>query len=135
MQVFQLLKSICPYERKNAVYIVFIDLENLYDSANREALWQVLGMYDVGGKLLIGIKSMYIDSSACVRVNGGESEWFRIDSGVRQGCIMSPWLFNIYMDRVIKEIKMGMGRRGEGGDCLASFMQITLFYVVRQSRT
>ena len=33
---------------------------------------------------------------------GGESEWFRIDSGVRQGCIISPWLFNVYMDRMMK---------------------------------
>ena len=40
-------------------------------------------MYDVGGKLLIGVKSMYVDSSACARVKGGESERFRIDSGVR----------------------------------------------------
>ena len=36
------------------------------------------------GKLLSGIKSMYVDSSACVRVKGSESEQFRIDSGVRQ---------------------------------------------------
>ena len=61
-------------------------------------------MHDVGGKLFSGIKSMYADSSACVRVKGGESERFRIDSGVRQGCIMSPWLFNVYMDGVMKEV-------------------------------
>ena len=54
-------------------------------------------MYDVGDKLLSGIKSMYVDISACVRVKRGESEQFRIDSGIRQGCIMSPWLFNIYI--------------------------------------
>ena len=54
---------------------------------------------------------MYVDSSACVRVKGVESERFRVDSGVRQGCIMSPWLFNVYMDGVMKEVKMGMGRR------------------------
>ena len=61
----------------------FIDLEKVYDRVNREALWQVLRMYDVGeeGKLLSGIKSMYGDSSACVRVKWSESEWFRIDSG------------------------------------------------------
>ena len=35
-----------------------------------------------------------------------------IYNGVRQGCIMSPWLFNVYMDGVMKEVKMGMGRRG-----------------------
>ena len=65
-------------------------------------------MYDVGGKLLIGIKSMYVDSSACVRVKWSESERFRIDSGVRQGCIMSPSLFNVYMDGVMKEVKVRM---------------------------
>ena len=49
--------------------------------------------------------------SACVRVKGGECEWFMIDSGVRHGCIMSPWLFNVYMDGVIKKVKMEMERR------------------------
>ena len=55
-------------------------------------------MYDVGGKLLNGIKSIYVNSLACVRVKGGESEGSRINSCVRQGCIMSPWLFNVYME-------------------------------------
>ena len=53
------------------------------------------------------IKSIYVDILACVRVKGGEKECFRIDSGVRQGCIMSPCLFNIYMDSVSDE-----GNRG-----------------------
>ena len=66
------------HERKNVVYVGFIDLEKPYDWVNREPLWQVLGMYDLGCKLLSGIKSMYVDSSANVRVKGGESELFRI---------------------------------------------------------
>ena len=41
-----------------------------------------------------------------------ESEQFRINTGVRKGCIMSSWLFNVYKDGVMKEVKMGMGRRG-----------------------
>ena len=65
-----------------------------------------------GDKLLIGSKSIYVDSSASVRVKGGGSERFRIDKGVRQGFIMSTWLFNVNMDGVMKEVKMGMGRRG-----------------------
>ena len=48
----------------------FIDLEKGYDRVNREALWQVLRFHDVGDKLLSGIKSMYFDSLACVRVKG-----------------------------------------------------------------
>ena len=80
----------------------FIDLEKTYGKVNRETFSQVLKMYDMGSKLLSGIKSMYIDSSACVRVKGGESEQFRIDSEVRQGCIISLWPFNVYMDGVMK---------------------------------
>ena len=62
----------------------------------------------MGGKLL----SMYVDSLAGVREKGGESDWFRVDSGVRQGRIMSPWLFNVFMDAVMKGVKIGMGRKG-----------------------
>ena len=82
-------------KRKNAVYVGVIDLEKAY---NREVLWQVLRMYDGGCKIWSGIKSLYVDSSACARIKGGESEQFRIDSGVKQGCIMSLWLFNVYME-------------------------------------
>ena len=46
----------------------------------------------MGGKLLNGIKGMYFDNSACVRVKGGEGERFKRDSGVRQVCIISTWL-------------------------------------------
>ena len=75
------------------MYLGFIGLEKAYDRVNREDLWLVLRMYDVGGKPLGGIKSMYAYSSACVRVKRGESEQFRIHSGVRPGCIKSPWVF------------------------------------------
>ena len=106
-------------ERKNTVNVGFIGLEKAYDRVNlfREALWQVLRMYDLGGKLLSGIKGMYVDSSACVRVKGDECERFRVDSVMREGCIMSTWLFNVYMDGVMKEVKMEIGRRG------ASFLE------------
>ena len=60
-----------------------IDLEKAFDRVNREALWQVLGIYDVGVKLLNGIKIIYVKSQACVRVNKGDSEYFMIISGVR----------------------------------------------------
>ena len=62
----------------------------------------------MGGKLFSGINSMYVDSSSCVRIKGDESEQFRMDSGVRQGCIPFSWLFNVYMQGMRKEVKMGM---------------------------
>ena len=58
------------HEKKCRMYVDFIDLENVYDRVNREALWQLLRMYDVVGILLSGIKSMCVDSSACVSKMG-----------------------------------------------------------------
>ena len=65
----------CKYMSKKEaeVYVRFMDLEKAYDMVNREALWQVLRMYDVGGKLLNGIKDMCINSLTCIRVKRGES--------------------------------------------------------------
>ena len=51
---------------KKKVYVGFMDLEKAYDRVNREALWQVLRMYDVGGKLLNGIKSVRVKGGECV---------------------------------------------------------------------
>ena len=121
------------HKRKNVVYVGFMDLEKAYDKVNREALWQVLRMNDVGGKLLNGIKSIYINRLAFVRMKGVESQCFWINSGVRHWCIRSPWLFNVYMDTVMK-VKMEMGREGMG-DCLASCMKMTWFCVVSQRKT
>ena len=57
-------------------------------------------------------KNMYIDNPVYVRVKGDESECFKIDGGVRQVCIIFPCLFNVYIDRVMKEGKIDRGRRG-----------------------
>ena len=58
-----------------------------------------------------GVKSIYVNSLACVRVEGFESECFRFDGCVRQVYITSPWLFNVYMDTVMKDLKSGWGGR------------------------
>ena len=51
-----------------------MDLEKAYDRVNREAQWQVLRIYDVGSRMFNGIKNMYFNSLACVRVREGENE-------------------------------------------------------------
>ena len=97
---------------KRDVYMAFMDLEKAYDRVDRNALWQVLRVYGVGGKLLKGVQSFYNESRACVRSESGYSEWFDVKVGLRQGCVMSPWLFNVYMDGVVREVNMRVQGRG-----------------------
>ena len=92
----------------------FMDLKKAYDKVDREDLWQVLKMYKARGKLL-GIKSLYVNSVACGRIKGGERECFKSNSGVSEGCIVSPCLFHVDMDGVMREVKKGIeiSRGGE----------------------
>ncbi len=69
-------------------------------------------MYSVGGKLLSTIKSFYEEASTSVKVSGETSEHFEIKVMLRQGCVMSLWLFNIYMYGVMRKVK---GKVGEAG--------------------
>mgnify|MGYP006897285825 CR=1 FL=1 len=55
---------------------------------NRDALWQVMQLYEVGGKLLEAVQSFYEDSNACVRIENEISGWFTVNVGVRQGCVI-----------------------------------------------
>ena len=66
------------------------------------SMWNVLRLYGNGGRLLRRVKSLYVASKACVRVGNEVSEWFPVRVGLRQGCVMSPWLFNLYIDVVVR---------------------------------
>ena len=51
------------------------------------------------------IWSLYAGSEICVKVGGMLSGWFPISQGAKQGCVLSPWLFNVFMDRIMREVK------------------------------
>ena len=85
--------------------MVCVDLEKAYDNVIRELMWQVMDEYGIRGSLAKAVKSMYVNCEACVNIKEGNSEWFPVKKGVRQGCVMSPWLFNVYMDRIVREAK------------------------------
>ena len=86
------------------VYWAFMDLEKAYDRIDREALWTVLQGYGVRGAVLQAVKSFYVGSRACVRVGNEVSRWFEVKTGLRQGCVMSSWHFNVYMDGVVRRV-------------------------------
>ena len=109
-----IVRQICEkYSAKGKdVYFAFLDLEKAYDRVDREAMWKMLRIYGVGGRLLRAVQSMYAGSKACVRVGSEMSEWFSVRVGLRQGCVMSPWLFNLYIDGVVREVNARVFGRG-----------------------
>ena len=97
-------------EKDKVVYMAFVDLEKVHDKVNREKLWRVLEEYGVKGRLLLAIQLLYEGGKASVRIGNRESEWFGVNRDVRQGCTLSPWLFNVFVDKVTREARGGFVR-------------------------
>ena len=83
-------------EKREELHAAFMDLEKVYDKVCKEALWRVLHECGVDGYLIRSMSSLYNGSRACVRLGSRLGEIFEVRRGLRQGCVMSPWLFNIF---------------------------------------
>ena len=90
------------WEYGKDLFACFVDLEKAYDRVPRNKLWKVLQEYGVDGQLLRAIKSFYCRPEVCVRVNGKQSKPFHVGVGLRQGCVLSPLLFIVYMNWIDK---------------------------------
>ena len=99
-------------DKNKCFYVAYMDLERDYDKVDRETMWRVWGMYGMIGHLLKGVKSLYVKSGACVRVCREGDEWFEVGVGLRRGCLMSPLLFNLFMDPAMKEVREKAGDVG-----------------------
>ena len=82
--------------------VCFVDLEKAFDRIPRAKMWGVLTEMGVPNTLLRAIKSTYIAPKSSVV---GTSSWFQVNTGVKQGSILSPTLFIMYFDKVIKQVE------------------------------
>ena len=84
-------------------HLCFVDLTKAYDSVDQVALIAILKNYKVPHHLTDIIQEMYTNTWCQVRTAEGTSEEFQVEGGVRQGCVLSPLLFNCVMDRVLRK--------------------------------
>ena len=90
-------------EFQGTVHLGFVDLTKAYDSVDRSALITILKQYRVPQQLIDIIKELYTGTWCSVRTAERSSEDFEVKTGVRQGCVLSPLLFNCFMDRIVRE--------------------------------
>ena len=97
-------------KQKKATFCAFIDFKKAYDTINRTKLWHRLGSTGLCGKLFRAVKSLYSSVYSCVRLNNLHTDWFEVNSGLRQGCILSPLMFNLYINDLAVYLKsLGIG--------------------------
>jgi len=103
-QIFSLRQIIEKVtEGQRPVIVNFIDFRKAFDCIHRPALWKILELY-TPKKIITIIQKLYEESSSsAVRIDGDVSSWFQVITGVRQGCILSPLLFAITIDWVMRK--------------------------------
>ena len=89
-------------EWNTPLYINFIDFRKDFDSVQRDTLWKILRLYGVPPKIVTLMELFYQQCECSVIVDGNLSEWFCVESGVRQGCFISPILFLVAIDWIMR---------------------------------
>ena len=90
--------------RRIPLYMCFVDPQKAYDSVDRKLLWKVLARAGVPETIAV-IRQFHEGMQARVRMDDGElSDWFEVTQGLRQGCVLSPLLFNIFFAVAIEVV-------------------------------
>ena len=102
-----LLRMICEraIEMQRDVYLCFIDYQKAFDTVRHEEMMRMLARLEVDEKDIRVIRNLYYQQKAAVRVGDELTETVEIKRGVRQGCVMSPDLFTLYGEVIMREIE------------------------------
>ena len=85
------------------LFLCFIDYSKAFDCVQHQKLWNIMRKMGFSTHLTELIRALYQGQEATVRTECGDSGWFSIGQGVRQGCILSPFLFNIYAEYIMRK--------------------------------
>ncbi|KAJ8287175.1 hypothetical protein GJAV_G00048520 [Gymnothorax javanicus] len=99
-----IIENVRKFRKNQHLFIAFIDLKAAFDTVDHASLWNILKYLGVPPKITTMFQRLYINFESCVRVSGKDSGWFPIDSGVRQGCVAAPDLFNCVVDHLMTQV-------------------------------
>ena len=89
-------------EFQKNIYFCFIDYAIAFDFVDHKQLWKILEEMGIPDHLTCLLRNLYAGQEATVRTGHGTTDWFQIGKGVRQGCILSPCLFNLNAEYIMR---------------------------------
>ena len=96
--------------KRKSTFAIFVDFKKAYDAIDRSKLFIESKHIGIAGKMYNALLSLYEDVKSCVKVNGLYTDWFPVGCGLKQGCCLSPILFNFYINDLVNTISsFGIG--------------------------
>ena len=99
-------------ELQKNIYYCFIDYVKAFGCVDHNKLWNILKEMGVPDHLTCLLRNLYAGQEAAIRTRHGTTDWFKIGKGIRQGCILSPCLFNLYAKYIMQNAKLDESQAG-----------------------
>ena len=99
-------------EFQKNICFCFIDYAKAFDYVDHNTLWKILKEMGIPDHLTCLLRNLYAGHEATVRTGHGTTDWFQIGKGVRQGCILSPCLFNFYTEYIMRNAGLEEAQTG-----------------------
>ena len=97
--------------RKTSIFC-FIDYAKAFDCVDHNKMWKILKEMGIPDHLTCLLRNLYAGQEATVRTGHGTTDWFQIGKGVRQGCILSPCLFNLHAEYIMRNAGLEEAQAG-----------------------
>ena len=104
--------SLKKQELQKNTYFYFIDYTKAFDYVDHNKLWKILKQMGIPDHLTCLLRYLYSGQEATVRTGHGTTDWFQIKKGVHQGCILSPCLFNLYIECIMRNARLDEAQAG-----------------------
>ena len=98
--------------QKKKIYFCFTNYAKAFDCVDHKKLWKILKEMGIPHHLTCLLRNLYAGQEATVRTGHGTTDWFQIGKGVCQGCILSPCLFNLYAEYIMRNAGLEKAQAG-----------------------
>ena len=98
--------SLKKQESSKKHLLCFIDYTKAFDCVDHNKLWKILKEMGIPEQLTCLLRNLYAGQEVTIRTGHGTTDWFQIRKGVRQGCILSPCLFNLYAEYIMRNAEL-----------------------------
>ena len=99
-------------EFQKNIYFCFVDYAKAFDCVDHNKLWKILKEMGIPDHMTCLLRNLYASQEATVRIGHGTIDWFQIRKGVHQGCILSPCLFNLYVEYIMRNAGLEEAQAG-----------------------